>query len=1020
MKKLLPKFVLSVLIISASPRLGQCQTGAAGVGTSSTNVIWLDAHAMGLANGSQVSSFNDYSGNGNNFSQSTSTKRPIYTTGAINGMPALHFDGVNDQMLRGATPALASANLTYFMVLQRTPLASQMLITASYTSSANKWRLYSNSGANTLVSAQYSPTVQWVGYNDPGAPTFVSTSITPSSLSIHKQGTLQQTKSVTYTAPTGHQNVIIGGTTAGSYNLNGYIAEVIIYNSSLNNLQRILVENYLGAKYGMSIPTDLYAFEATHQIGLVALGSNGVNTQTSARGAGVMELSNASSLNSGDYLLAAHTDFPLDNFTTSDVPVSLAGYERWTRTWRVDETNSIGTTDITFYLAGGYNFANTSTYKLLVDDDGDFSNASIVSGTYNGTLETITFNVDLTDGQYFTLCGDQQILDIHSITSGLWNNPLTWDCTCIPSFQDNVFIEPFNIVTVDADAYTGNLSVEPNGTLTMSSAVTLDINGDWDIIGALNFTDGEVLFSGSLDQYVDASSGSVAFNDITINKTGTLTFYQAQYELNGTLSPLAGALVIDPDPANEFIINSTSSGVEGRIGEIVPPFSITGEFIVKRFLPAGNPDWRDLCSPVIGATFDDWDPDLAMSGPGFPDGCAYDGSDCFRSVRWTKNSVQNNVNNSSDPILNGRGYSVWVADDEVSFSGTTLSVRGTIRDYNDVTLPFTTGWATLGNPYASPVLFSSCIKTTPIGNYFYVYDASIGDYQWYDGASNTASIPELNNGAMNIGQGVWIEVGGSGSITFTESAKTSSATYIRSSENEDLAAYLTISEKASTYKSALSVIQSNSASDGYDELVDMRFLSVGIETAPGFAFDLGDNNLVKRNYFKADNNTKLFNVMVEIKNDGYYSIDYSDSPVFASYKNVLLLDTKTNEYIDLRTEAYTFYATKGLPENRFVFILTNESISQGSYMDLTEDTNVVSESLTITQMGHNLKIDLLDSYSEQAQISLFNIIGQKEVYVNQVLLNEGANFLTCPEDLRGIYLLSITIGSKVITKKIVL
>jgi hypothetical protein len=70
------------------------QTGPAGVGNSTNNVHWLkaDAGTNTVANGIPVSSWNDASGNSNNASQGTSAKQPVYTTGAINGKPALFFD----------------------------------------------------------------------------------------------------------------------------------------------------------------------------------------------------------------------------------------------------------------------------------------------------------------------------------------------------------------------------------------------------------------------------------------------------------------------------------------------------------------------------------------------------------------------------------------------------------------------------------------------------------------------------------------------------------------------------------------------------------------------------------------------------------------------------------------------------------------------------------------------------------------------------------------------------------------
>ncbi|MBK9590955.1 MAG: hypothetical protein IPO32_05415 [Crocinitomicaceae bacterium] len=152
---------------------------------------------------------------------------------------------------------------------------------------ANRWLSYSNSGSNLLMSAHYSPTIKHASFTEPGgAFTFTSTHILPASISQRSQGSLMATTGGVYTVPTGHNKVTLGNvpfTTWQNCTLNGYIAEVVIYNSALNNLERILIENYLGAKYNMTIPTDLYAYQATHNIGLIALGNNGVNSQTTAK-----------------------------------------------------------------------------------------------------------------------------------------------------------------------------------------------------------------------------------------------------------------------------------------------------------------------------------------------------------------------------------------------------------------------------------------------------------------------------------------------------------------------------------------------------------------------------------------------------------------------------------------------------------------------------------------------------------------------------------------------------------------
>src|SRR5688572_21294727 len=97
MRTLLPL----VSIVLFCPLLS-AQTGPAGVGTSSTNVLWLDASYGITLTASAVSGWADRSGNGINAAQVTAVQRPLLLANATNGHPAVHFDNdtVNYDFLR--------------------------------------------------------------------------------------------------------------------------------------------------------------------------------------------------------------------------------------------------------------------------------------------------------------------------------------------------------------------------------------------------------------------------------------------------------------------------------------------------------------------------------------------------------------------------------------------------------------------------------------------------------------------------------------------------------------------------------------------------------------------------------------------------------------------------------------------------------------------------------------------------------------------------------------------------------
>jgi hypothetical protein len=66
--------------------------------------LWFDASRIsGVSNGSALASWPDLSGGGFDVS-ATGTARPTYTTGAVNGLPAVIFNGSTHQLARTGLP----------------------------------------------------------------------------------------------------------------------------------------------------------------------------------------------------------------------------------------------------------------------------------------------------------------------------------------------------------------------------------------------------------------------------------------------------------------------------------------------------------------------------------------------------------------------------------------------------------------------------------------------------------------------------------------------------------------------------------------------------------------------------------------------------------------------------------------------------------------------------------------------------------------------------------------------------
>lgn len=1004
------------------------QTGPGGVGSSSENAVWLDAWKINQANGSQVTSWVDESGNSVNFDQGTSSKMPIYNTSTINGMPGVVFDGADDALSCGAQSALDNpAHYEIFCVTQSDDVSQAETIFALDYAGNSIDRLYhglytTNNNYNSFGRNNSTPFVT-VPFGGPAGSVLlhsdydVGTNVIQTYLNGSAVGSNTANRN-----PGTLQDADLGTSWHNAYYYDGTMTEFIIFTSSLNALEKVIVENYLGAKYGITIPSDFYAFESTHNVGVIGIGDDGTNTHTDSQGNTEVRINTPSDLQAGEYMFVGHDNVQLTSFNlNTNVPSTLTGSSRFVRQWRVDKTGDPGTVTVVFDLDASNNFsADPANYRLLIDSDSDMSGtiSQIVSGTYNAGDETVTFTgVNFTDGDFFTLCGDSP-QDIHSIANGNWGSTSTWDCTCIPSGFNNVFVDPGHNVTVDEDAFTNNFTVESTGTLTMDQEFTLSVNQDWTINGNLAFTAGEVEMMGSTAQTIDAGGAtSVTLHDMNINNSGgaTITLNPAEYVLEGLLSMTQGTLNVDNTSGGILIINSTSATTGGRIGPLQSGTSITGNVTARRFIPAGVAGWRDLASPVIGADFTQWDPDLEISCPDCPDGCAYDENGCFHSIRYYVSSGYSNVTSISFAIENGRGYEAWVGDDLTIWSGGTLSQTGTVHGTSDVAESVSSNWQTKGNPFVCPIDFDN-LTFSGVGQYFYIYDPVANDWQWYDKASGTASTTELDDGHVAIGQGIWVK--GPGTLTFPQSSKvtTQDATYIRTMGPEDHSIYVTLSENASTNYCKASIQQHEEGTDGLDE-IDIYHLEMPEQTGSAIAFQV-EEELVRKTYLQNDFRDKRLPMYVNIKTEGYYTISVENQYNFSDYYYVYLIDKQTNEFVDLKEQGeYVFYGEEGIDNERFVMLLTNTGMEKGemaSYLNIETETGV-----EITQLDHVLDVQVTGTNLENVEISLVNTLGQIEMYFDITTLIEGSNIINIPGDVSGVKILTINNNGRLITKKLV-
>lgn len=425
-----------LLIACGAPIVAFAQTGPGGVGSSTNNVLWLSADhgayqnagSTLATNGQNVRQWNDRSGNARNAIQATSANRPNFFTNVLNGYPVLRYTASsNDRM---AATGLSTANVASVFVVGRyttLPSPNPGLVQgtpsgSAYTSDAGlksigMWV----SSANTRL---WGRGVQSNGAQRQIAQVTPLASNTPYLLNTVYDGSVIQqyvdnatSGSETYNGTLQSWTDMAIGAQHGTESWNGDIAEVIVYNTNVNTAQRIIIANYLAAKYGRPLAANNVYREDDPARGnfdheVAGIGRiDAANLNTAAQGTGIVRIDNPTGLDNDEFLMWGHDNGMLGAWGVGDLPDGVQG--RLERVWRVSERNTsgtaavdVGTVDITFDLAGLGN-VDPAHLRLIVDTDNDgvFANEVALSGAVSAGGDSYRFEgVDLLeDGVRFTL-----------------------------------------------------------------------------------------------------------------------------------------------------------------------------------------------------------------------------------------------------------------------------------------------------------------------------------------------------------------------------------------------------------------------------------------------------------------------------------------------------------------------------------------------------------------------------------------------------------------------------------------
>ncbi|WP_171032831.1 DUF2341 domain-containing protein [Fodinibius saliphilus] len=237
--------------------------------------LWLKGDTGLILNGSDVSTWEDQSGNNRHFSSSSASNKPQLATNisSLNNQSAVEFDGGGDFLEDpdGENYINGLTQFTLFFVIQsnqlnvnrgfwdtENPDSQDEVFTIRYDASG------ANAGANNLIKAGIlndTPDNQLESFSDIQTTQGQILSYdwksneeynlvvdgvlnNPSAISSPPSGTISNASKAL---------IGKGAKDGSSVSWDGYIAEAILYDRFLNDSERKSIEDYLSEKYGISI-----------------------------------------------------------------------------------------------------------------------------------------------------------------------------------------------------------------------------------------------------------------------------------------------------------------------------------------------------------------------------------------------------------------------------------------------------------------------------------------------------------------------------------------------------------------------------------------------------------------------------------------------------------------------------------------------------------------------------------------------------------------------------------------------
>ncbi len=995
----------NVKITGTLPSSVNSYLGPGGVGKtdgSSSLKFWIRTDNGVSTTGTLVDGVSNSAGVGALDISETGTQRPTLVSSAINGYNEISFSGSN-RLRTGLT--LTTSNFV-------TNQASSFTV-ARANNTTQSTSVYTTDPL--VATTRFSNHIPWSGtvYYDFGTCCGTSARIAVSSLTgltsyslwtydansatgkqLYRNGTLLQNRAGV-SSYTSHatQRFNLGANTSGSGGFIGDIAEVIIFKDKLNTAQRIIVNNYLSAKFGLTLNVnDFYTQDNgggnfDHNVAGIGRASD-ASLHVDSQGTGIIRINTPSNLNNDEFLFwGEETKGATYNFTTD-----VNHVERLNSKWRVSKRNDVGTvsvvvkaSDLTFASADGCNLI-----RLIVSNVSDFSSGKT---TYNFTLSGGVYtatNVSFTDGDYFTLeYVDQIILDatavyngsgtanVPDITDGCYKLLIKATADGTPSLAEN--------------AHVREIQVEAGGKLVVNTGIYLQVAK-----GINNAGDIRLIGNSQIIQKHTGISQVTGTGKLYMDQTSVNTdVYQSGYWSSPVTREGTAFFIKDilkdgttPTSATSGTNEITFTDIHTLDGSLGPPIEISGRWLAKLI---NATDWTRQISPttVVFKPGEGWN----MKGLG--------------------------ANFTFKGIANDGDYMSSIDQDKLSLIGNPYPSALDADQFINDNVEGSTNSAIVGTLY----FWEAGNAATHVRG---DYTGGYATYTLSGGVGTAAFNTKIPSQYIALGQAffVWRSLAGTGTIQFNNNQRIfqtlggGNQFYGKSNEKE--------AKTTDTIARLRFGFEFDSGDEGvFHRQVMIAFMGLTDNFENGYDGEMFDRKpadiALKTNDWSSDfviTAIEDFNENLKIPLSVY--LDQNRSITFKLDKlenlttDVYLNDTSTNQYYNL-TDTNTSVSLDidaGTYTDRFFITFTNTA--------LAVDEEMFGESLLVSYQKEQevLQIKNPERLSIES-VEIYTILGQRIGVLKNNTLNKPVSYFSLKHISSAIYLINIKTDKGVVSKKII-